>query len=227
MSRTQKARDVAGTLRSLRLGDRWAYQVSGKLTRPDEAAPLALSGSIVVTVVPDSVTNCTRSLMLTFVQTLQAERNDGSLEPLPAPDLMFAFVQDPATKDASILADNMGRNGANRRARAPQVFYPGRWFLGTRYDNKLEFGEGDFVHNTLLVTGQVPVETSLGVFSSWVAEITSESPAMGKITGTDWWTPDLGAPACFETIATLPDSTSTRIQAMLSGTNVVCDRARA
>jgi hypothetical protein len=186
-----------------------------------------LRGAIIVTVVPDTLLDRDASFMLSFAQELQAERSDGGLEPFPAPDLMFSFAQDPVTKDASILADNMGRDGACRRAVSPRIFYPGRWFVGTRYDNRLEFGDDDFVHNTLRVTGQVSVETPLGVFPSWVAEISSESPVMGKITGIDWWTPELGAPACFETTATMPDGTSTRIHAMLSSTNVAGERERA
>lgn len=221
MMRARKAPAAATVLRSLQTGDFWHYQVIGKVTRPRSASSLALRGTIVVTVVADTLVAHPNSVMLTFVQTLQAETDDGALKLFPAPDLAFSFVQDTVTKDAAILADNMGPNGACRRAATPQVFYPGHWFPGTRYDNRLDFGGGDFVHNTLLVTGAVTIETPLGVREAWVAEITSEGPVMGKITGIDWWTPDLGAPACFETSATLPDGATTSIHAMLTQTNVI------
>lgn len=192
--------------------------------RPGESAPCALSGTIVVTVGPDRLGGFADAIQLTFAQDLRIEGHDGSLKPFPAPDLEFSFIQDPFTKDASILADNMGPGGACRRAETPRIFYPGRWFLGTRYDSRLNFGPGDFVHNTLLVTGQVPIETPVGAFLSWVTEITSESAQMGRITGIDWWTPELGAPACFETNARLPNGTIVYLQATLNRTNVIHDR---
>lgn len=223
MSRIRKAPAPAAILRPLRLGDLWVYQVSGTLTPPGPGAPSALRGTITVTVVPDTLLGAADSVMLTFVQDLQAQDSDGAVSPFPAPAMMFSFAQDKLTNDALILADNMGPNGTCRRAETPQIFYPGRWFLGTRYDNRLEFGDGDFVRNTLLVVGQVPIETPVGMINSWVAEISSESPAMGKITGIDWWSPDLGAPACFETNATMPDGTVTCLKAMLKHTNVLRD----
>ena len=221
MIRTQNALFEVGLLRSLQLGDCWFYRVSGHSTRPGGASPLALRGTIAVTIAVDTLIEHPNSFMLTFAQTLEIEADDGAYEPFPAPDLKFSFVQDPETSDAAILADNMGRNGACRRAEPPQIFYPGRWLLGTRYDNRLEFGGGDFVRNTLRVTGRVSIKTPLGSFDAWVAEISSQSPSMGETTGIDWWTPDLGAPACFETTTTSPDGRTIRIHAMLVGTSVL------
>ncbi len=220
MSRFRRSPTPADTLRSLQCGDLWAYQVSGTLMRPEAGPPRTLRGAIVVTVVPDRLLGRTDGLMLSFAQELEVDCGDGSFEPFLAPTMLFSFAQDLSTNDASILGDNMGRDGMCRRAAAPQVFYPGRWFLGTRYDNRIEFGGGDFVHNTLLVTGHVSIETPAGASLSWVADITSESPVMGKISGIDWWTPELGAPACFDTSAALPNGSISRIVATLSRTNV-------
>ena len=225
MIRTQNALFEIGLLRSLQLGDSWQYRVSGQLTRPGGSPPLPLRGTIAVTISPDALLEHPNSIMLTFAQRLHIDVGYGEYEPFPAPDLTFSFLQDPETNDAAILADNMGHNGTCRRAERPQIFYPGRWFLGTRYDHRLEFGGGDFVRNTLLVTGQVSIETPLGSFDAWVAEITSQSPAMGETTGIDWWTPELGAPACFDTTTIMPDGCTIRIHAMLTRTSVLPELA--
>ncbi len=57
---------------------------------------------------------------------------------------MFSFLQDETSRDLSIAADNMTRDGAPRIAKAPQVFYPGSWSAQTAYKNRLEFENGDY-----------------------------------------------------------------------------------
>jgi hypothetical protein len=134
---------------------------------------------------------------------------------------MFSIVQDVDTFDVAIAADNMGPGGARRVAKAPQVFYPGRWSTSTAYDNRLDFENGDYVKNTLAVVGQEWVETDRGAFLAWTSKITSESVAMGRIEGVDWWTPELGAPVRFSTDAGMPDGSRIRFLATLSDSNVL------
>ena len=138
MSHTAEASSPAIVLRSLELGDSWRYQATGSMT-PACGEPLALSGTIAVSVAPDSSSGIPDGLMLVFTQQLQVVCRGGVLETLPLPTWMFSFVQDAVTKDVAIVADNMGQGGACRRAKAPQVFYPGTWSGSTGYANHLEF----------------------------------------------------------------------------------------
>jgi hypothetical protein len=110
----------------------------------------------------------------------------------------------------AIAADNMGPGGARRIANAPQVFYPGRWTSKTGYDNKLDFDNG-----------QEWVETERGSYLAWKSEIVSESAAMGRIEGVDWWTPELGAPARFSTNAGTPDGSRMLFVATLRESSVL------
>jgi hypothetical protein len=207
-------------LRTLRIGDRWAYRATGAIT-PETGAPQEMGGTIEVSIVADTLSGVAGAMMLTFAQAFEIRQADGTRAPMPAPAWMFSFVQDAATRDVAIVADNMGPGGALRVAAAPQIFYPGRWSPDTAYANRLEFADGDFVSNTLAVTGQEWVETPLGPYLSWKAGITSESPAIGRIEGIDWWTPELGAPASFETDSAMPDGARMRFRATLIRTNVV------
>lgn len=222
MNRTAYASSPATVLRSLEPGDAWHYQAAGSMT-PARGDPVAVSGTIAVSVAPNSLSDAPGALALVFAQQLEVIRPGGVREALPAPAWMFWFVQDAATKDVAIVADNMGQGGGCRRAKTPQIFYPGSWSGNTGYANRLDFGEGDFVSNALAVRGQERIETPAGVYLSWIAGITSESSAMGLITGTDWWTPELGAPVRFETDSTMPDAARLRLQATLTSTSVVPD----
>lgn len=189
------------TLRWLAVGDTWHYQVEGSVdSRP-------IHGTTVVSVEsrPEAV------LALVFKQALLVEG-----ETLPIPDGRFMFVQDAGTADLSIVGDNMGPRGAHRFATRPQVFYPGHWCDATTYNNQLDFDGGDFVRNTLAVIGQESVATAIGVYPAWVARFSSEGSAMGRLAGTDWWTPELGAPVRFETRSTMPGTGPMHLRATLS-----------
>jgi hypothetical protein len=220
MSKEEKSLSPATGLRRLRLGDRWAYSVAGALTSPDGQS-LPVTGEIEVSIVPESLTGRADQKAIRFAQTLEVLQPDGSKKPLPAPALMFSFVQDEGAGDVAIAADNMTPDGSPRIAKAPQVFYPGRWTAKTGYDNRLEFDNGDFVRNTLKVVGQEWVETGHGRYLAWKSEIASESTAMGRIEGVDWWTPELGAPARFSTDSGTPDGSRMRFTATLRESNVL------
>ncbi len=189
------------TLRRLALGDTWQYQVEGSL------GGQPIHGTIVVSVEarPKTV------LTLVFKQALRVQG-----ETLPMPDGRFMFVQDADTADLSIVGDNMGPRGTDRLATRPQLFYPGHWCEATTYANQLDFNGGGFVRNTLAVIGQAPVATAIGVYPAWVARFTSEGSAMGRLAGTDWWTPELGAPVRFETRSTMPGAGPMHVLATLS-----------
>jgi hypothetical protein len=209
----------ATSLRLLRPGDSWSYQATGKLTPPGDE-PLALTGQITVSIVPDRLVGRSDWMTLLFSQQFEITKADGSRQPMPAPEWMFWFVQDEQSRDVAIAADNMTREGAPRIAKVPQVFYPGSWSAQTTYDNILHFENGDYVHNTLTVFGQERVETEPGSFLSWKATISSESAATGLIEGMDWWTPELGAPAKFSTASKMPDGSEMRFVAILKSSSV-------
>ena len=216
----EETHSPAPQLRELRLGDRWAYSVAGGLTSPDGQS-LPIMGEIEVSIVPESLTGHADQKTIRFAQNLDVLQPDGLKKPLPAPMWMFSFIQDPNTADVAIAADNMGPGGARRIASAPQVFYPGRWTSETGYDNRLDFDNGDFVRNTLKVVGQEWVETARGSYLAWKSEIASESAAMGRIEGVDWWTPELGAPARFSTNARTPDGSRMLFVATLRESSVL------
>src|SRR5947199_3441132 len=114
----------ATALRRLKLGDQWRYRVSGTLTPPG-SGPLERTGRITVSIEPDRLTNGPDTMAIVFSQRFEITQPDGSKEPMPAPEWMFSFVQDEATGDLSIAADNMTPDGKPRVAKVPQVFYPG------------------------------------------------------------------------------------------------------
>ena len=218
--RKEETHSPAPELRELRLGDRWEYSVAGALTSPDGQS-LPIVGEIEVSIVPESLTGRAEQKTIRFSQNLEVTQPDGSKKVLPAPTWMFSFVQDADTADVAIAADNMGSGGACRIANAPQVFYPGRWTSKTGYNNQLDFDNGDFVRNTLKVVGQEWVETERGSYLAWKSEIVSESAAMGRIEGVDWWTPELGAPARFSTNARTPDGSRMLFVATLRESSVL------
>lgn len=214
-------RSAVLALRSLTLGDAWHYRVQGRLSSSDRMR--AVSGTIDVSVEPDPLADTASVRTLVFLPGLWIAGEDAEPEPLPAPAGIFSFVQDPATGDVSIVADNMGDGGTRRQAEVPQVFYPGRWSCGSGYANRLEFGGGAFVRNTLAVIGQEQVETPVGRYDCWVAAVTSAGSALGDVRGTDWWTPELGAPVRFETNSTTPDGECLRLLATLASMNLAPD----
>ena len=197
----------ASTLRLLRLGDSSSYQVGGTLT-PAGGEPLELTGQITVAIVSDRLLQSSESMTIVFSQQLQVTQPDGSKQAMPAPEWMFWFVQDASSRDLSITADNMTRDGSPRIAKVPQVFYPGSWSSRTGYSNRLDFDNGDCV------------DTEGGAFLSWKAKISSNSAATGLIEGMDWWTPELGAPAKFSTASKMPDGSEMRFVATLRSSSV-------
>lgn len=209
----------ATSLRLLRLGDRWNYQATGTLTPPG-GQPLELTGRITVSIVPDRLLGRPDFMTILFSQQFSVTQPDGSNQPMPAPEWMFSFLQDATSRDLSIVADNMTRDGSVRVAKVPQVFYPGSWSSDTAYNNRLDFDNGDQVDNTLTVFGQETVETETGSLPSWKARISSEGVATGLIEGMDWWTPELGAPAKFSTISKMPDGSEMRFIATLNSSSV-------
>jgi hypothetical protein len=216
----EETHSPAPKLRELRLGDRWAYSVTGSLTSQDGQS-LPVTGEIEVSIVQESLTGRAGQKTIRFAQNLELLHPDGSKKTLAAPTWTFSFHQDAQTADVSIAADNMGPGGATRIAKTPQIFYPGRWTGKTAYANQLDFDNGDFVKNSLKVVGQEWVETACGKYLAWKSEIMSESTAMGRIEGADWWTPELGAPARFSTDAGTPDGSRLRFVATLRESNVL------
>jgi hypothetical protein len=209
----------ATLLRMLHPGDEWVYRAAGTLTPPGAEA-FDLTGEITVSIVEDRLLRRADWMTIRFSQRFEITQGDGSKQPMPAPDWMFSVVQDGTARDVSVAADNMTRDGSPRIAKTPQVFYPGKWSPQTAYENRLDFDNGDQVSNTLKVFDQDVVETGLGAFACWVARISSKSVATGLIEGQDWWTPELGAPAKFSTVSTMPDGSAMRFVATLETSNV-------
>jgi len=206
-------------LRLLGLGDNWVYRVAGTLT-PPSAEGRELTGQITVSIVRDRLLDRPDWMTILFSQQFEIAHPDGSKQPMPLPDWMFSFVQSATDRNLCVVADNMTPDGVPRIAKTPQVFYPGTWSSQTAYNNRLDFDNGDQVNNILKVFDQEQVETEAGSFSSWVARISSESPATGLIEGKDWWTPELGAPVKFSTSSTMPDGSQMRFVATLKTSNV-------
>jgi len=209
----------ATSLRILHLGDNWVYTVIGTLT-PEGGTPLPLTGQIAVSIVPDRLLGRSDAMAILFSQQFQVTRPDGSKQGMPAPEWMFSFVQDQTSRDVAIAADNMTSGGTPRKAKVPQVFYPGSWSDHTAYSNRLDFDNGDSVENTLVVFGQEQVETESGSFLCWKSTIGSRSAATGLIEGMDWWAPELGAPAKFSTKSKMPDGSQMRFTATLRDANL-------
>ena len=131
-----------------------------------------MTGKIAVSILPDSLSGRADQKTIRFSQNIEVRQPDGSQKALPAPTWMFSFVQDADSSNAvAIAADNMGPGGTRRIAKAPQVFYPGRWTHEAAYDNRLDFDNGDFVRNTLKVVSKEWVETERGAFLAWKSEI--------------------------------------------------------
>jgi hypothetical protein len=209
----------ATSMRLLHPGDSWTYRATGTLAAPD-TEPLELAGQITVSIVQDRLAGRSDWMTIVFSQQFEITQAHGSKRPMPAPEWMFSFVQDAGTRDVSIVADNMTKDGTPRIAKVPQVFYPGTWSAQTAYKNRLEFDNGDHVDNTLNVFDQEQVQTEAGSFASWVANIGSQSAATGLIEGKDWWTPELGAPAKFSTSSRMPDGSQIRFVATLESSSV-------
>jgi hypothetical protein len=209
----------ATLLRLLCLGDNWVYRVAGTLTPPG-AEPRELIGQITVSIVRDRLLGRPDWMTILFSQQFEIAHADGSKQPKPSPDWMFSFVQSASDRNLCIVADNMTPDGVPRIAKTPQVFYPGTWSLQTAYNNRLDFDNGDQVNNVLKVFDYEQIETEAGSFPSWVARISSESPATGLIEGKDWWTPDLGAPVKFWTSSRMPDGSQMRFVATLKTSSV-------
>lgn len=222
MQSTPDVLPLATELRTLHIGDAWEYAVTGTVTPPDGAC-LPLQGTIAVSVTLLTLATAIEVAAICFAPRLRTLAADGSRSAFPAPLGVFGFQQDATTHDVCLVADNMGPGGAHRVAQAPQVFYPGRWSLTTAYANCLDFGADGYVENTLTTIGTVLVTTPLGRFTAWKAPITSHSAQMGRIEGTDWWTPQLGAPIQFETVTHAPDGSRVHFAAAMTRTSVsVC-----
>lgn len=202
----------------LSLGDIWHYAVSGTLTTP-AGTQLPVQGEIVVQICPDALAGRNDAMSIRFAQSLSSISTDGTPTSLPGPVLLFSFVQNQATRDVAIFADNMTPTGIPRIAQQSQVFYPGIWSATTGYANVLDFG-GQTVANTLVTHGPEWVDVPMGRHAAWSCSISSESAATGRIEGRDWWSPELGAPIQFEVISPTPDGGCLQFLAGMTATSV-------
>jgi hypothetical protein len=211
--------EPATELRLLHQGDTWSYVVEGSLTPPGGPA-IPLTGTINVKIETAPLPGRPPSEVIAFVQALETIAPDGTRAPFPAPPLMFWYTQDQTTRDVLIYADTMTPDGSPRVAAEGQIFYPGTWSITTAYANRLDFGAGNTVDNTLTIQGVDIVEAPFGTRAAWYGPITSDSPMTGRIDGADWWTPELGAPIRFETKSTMPDGAVMAMRAEMTDTNV-------
>lgn len=200
------------TLSVLQPGDHWTYAVTGETTPlPGQAsaAPVPVSGTIVQDI-ETPLFGGKPILALVSVQNLTVG-GVSIFGEQSAPKGVFYLRQDPATNDVLVLGDNLGPNGMDRVATEPQVFYPGSWSAGTAYDNVVAWSSGETTRLSLRVTGTEVATTPLGDFAAWVAP-TGNIESNGVVNvGTDYWTPQLGAPIKFDTTTTLPDGSAIHI----------------
>ena len=158
---------------------------------------------------------------LAFVSTQSLLAGGQPLFGAAPPAAIFYFQQDPATNTVYVVGDNQGANGATRITTQPVEFVPGQWSLSTSYDTPLTFTSGENEPLFLNVTGTTTVTTPLGSFAAWVAPNGATDPSGISHPGTDFWTPELGVPAQFETSSVFPDGSTLQIAAEITGANLV------
>lgn len=209
-------------LSTLTPGEFWTWSLSGSVTQPasgqvpGSAAPLSGTMFENVEVLPFQGSP-TLALVSTDSLTVGGVSIFGDQVP---PQGIFYIQQDPATYDVLVVGDNQGPNGTLRVAAGPAEFIPGAWSLSTSYANTLSFPAGDATTLNLSVTGTTIVTTPLGDFAAWVAPNEAVDSTGVVHAGTDYWTPELGAPALFNATTTAPDGGVTEITATLTGASI-------
>lgn len=198
-------------------GESWTWALTGQLTQAGGQA-LPLSGSMFedVEVLPFQGGS---ALALVSTQTLTA--GGAPLFGQAPSAAVFYFQQDPATHTVYVIGDNQGPGGAERVPLQPIVFVPGQWSLSTSYDETLRFPSGESEEVFLYVTGTTTVTTPAGTFAAWVAPNGATDPAGISHPGVDYWTPELGVPAAFETSTVFPDGSAIQIAATLTGASIL------
>ncbi len=213
----------SATLAMLTPGEFWTWSLSGSIAQPASGqtpgSTVPLSGTMFedVEVLPFQGSP-TLALVAADDLTIGGVSIFGGQAP---PKGIFYIQQDPATHEVLVIGDNQGPNGALRIAARPAVFIPGAWSLGTSYDDTLSFLSGDSTTLSLGVTGATTVTTPLGGFAAWVAPNGAIDSTGVVHTGTDYWTPELGAPALFNVTTTVPNGGATEISAVLTGASIL------
>jgi hypothetical protein len=225
---------LATDLATIKVGDYWVYSLTGTITPPPGAPPpgappggppggAAPSGPIPIggTFVEYAETlmfNGKPTLALAVTQDIQV---DGAsiYGTHPVPVGIFYVEQDPVTKIVYLIGDNMGPNGTVRTSKQRAEFYPGTWSKSTTYNDNLDFTDGEKTSLYLHVTGTTTVKTPVGNFQAWVAP----NGAGGGLSdsGTAYWSPQVGAPVAFETMATLPNGQINHVIATLTKASTV------
>ena len=209
----------ATTLSTLTPGESWTWALTGTLTPAGSSQALPLSGtqSEDVEVLPFQ-----GKQTLAFVATQNLSAGGVSLfgsQPPPASD--FYFTQDPTTHTVYAIGDNQSADGSLRVSTQPAEFIPGQWSPTTSYNSLLIFPSGETANLLLNVTGTTTVTTPLGNFAAWVAPTNDLDSSGATHPGTDYWTPELGAPAEFETATTLPDGSAIQITGTLTSASIL------
>lgn len=199
-------------------GQSWTWTLTGQLTPAGGGQAVPLSGSMFEDV---ELLPFQGGSTLAFVSTQTLLAGGAPLFGQAGPAAIFYFQQDPATQTVYVVGDNQGPDGAVRIPLQPVEFVPGQWSLNTSYDTALNFGPGDTEPLFLNVTGTTTVTTPLGNFAAWVAPNGATDPTGISHPGTDYWTPELGVPAAFETSSVFPDGSTIQIAAALTGANLL------
>ncbi len=214
---TESSAGPATSLSMLTPGESWSWSLKGQFTPPGggQAVPLSGTQNEDVEVLPFQ-----GGTSLAFVSTQNLTLPDGT--PLfgsqPPPKAIFYFNQDPTTGTVYVTGDNQSPDGSTRIPENPIVFIPGQWSPTTSYDNPLVFSSGESEDISLNVTGATSVTTPLGTFNAWVAPTNAVDSTGVSHPGTDYWTPELGAPAAFTTGTQLPDGSSISIAGAMTAT---------
>ncbi len=188
-------------------GDYWIYAVTGDiLPPPSPQAPkgaLPLGGVILneIRVLPFQG-KPTLALVATQNLTVAGASLFGQNTP---PQGIFYLRQNPETRDVFVIGDNLNPDGTDRVAVQPRVFYPGAWSLSTAYSHTVEWKSGATTRLSLSVSGREQIATVIGDFEAWAAPTGSVESIGVENAGTDWWTPQLGAPVKFDTVTSLPN----------------------
>ena len=198
-------------------GQSWTWTLSGQLTQiGGQVVPLSGSMFEDVEVLPFQ-----GGSTLAFVSTQTLTAGGAPLFGQVSPAAIFYFQQDPATHTVYVVGDNQGPDSAVRIPLQPVEFVPGQWSLNTSYDTALSFASGETEPLFLNVTGTTTITTPLGTFAAWVAPNGATDPSGISHPGTDYWTPELGVPAAFETSTVFPDGSAIQIAATLTEASIL------
>ena len=208
-------------LSDLHSGDYWIYSVAGSITPPPspQAPPGTLPlGGIIINEIQTLPFQGKPTLALVATQNLTVA-GASLFGTSTAPKGIFYLEQNVITRDVFVVGDNLGPGGTDRVAVHPEIFYPGKWSTSTAYNHTVKWRSGATTELSLSISGSERIKTAIGDFDAWAAPTGSVESIGAQNIGTDWWTPQLGAPVKFDTVTTLPNGAENHVIGTLIKSN--------